>query len=100
MRRGSAVDLEAATDGLAAPDTAHELVIDLQRCLMQLPEDHRAVLLLVSLEEMGYAQVARILDIPIGTVMSRLARARQRLQLLLDAPVNTPATVIPLKRLK
>jgi hypothetical protein len=44
----------------------------------------RSVLLLVSIEEVTYAEAARILDIPIGTVMSRLARARERLLKLLE----------------
>jgi len=60
------------------------LGLDLQRCLMQLPEDQRAVLLLVTLEDLSYAEVAKVLGIPIGTVMSRLSRARHRLQELMD----------------
>lgn len=60
------------------------LGLDLQRCLMQLPEEQRAVLLLVTLEDLSYAQVAKVLGIPIGTVMSRLSRARHRLQELMD----------------
>ena len=58
--------------------------IDLQRCLMQLPEEQRAVLLLVTLEDLSYAEVAKVLGIPAGTVMSRLSRARVRLQELMD----------------
>ena len=58
--------------------------LDLQRCLLQLPEEQRAVLLLVTLEDMSYAEVAKVLGIPAGTVMSRLSRARVRLQELLD----------------
>ena len=50
-----------------------------------LPDDQRAVLLLVALEDMSYQDVARILDIPIGTVMSRLSRGRERLRQLLAA---------------
>lgn len=91
-------------------DVAHELHggvdpgrdpgtgLDLQRCLMQLPEEQRAVLLLVTLEDLSYAEVAKVLDIPAGTVMSRLSRARVRLQELLDgaAAPNRPG----LRRLK
>ena len=58
--------------------------LDLQRCLLQLPEEQRAVLLLVTLEDLSYAEVAKVLGIPLGTVMSRLSRARVRLQELLD----------------
>jgi RNA polymerase sigma factor (sigma-70 family) len=73
---------------VAAPDTAADTQLDLQRCLLQLPEEQRCVLLLVTLEDMAYADVARITGTPIGTVMSRLSRARTRLQALLDAPAG------------
>ena len=56
------------------------LIRDINRALGSLPAGQRAVLLLVTLEDMTYAQVARTLDIPIGTVMSRLARAREKLR--------------------
>ncbi|MEX3978749.1 RNA polymerase sigma factor [Paraburkholderia sp. EG287A] len=45
--------------------------------VMRLPEAQRAVMLLIALEGMSYAETAEILNVPIGTVMSRLARARQ-----------------------
>lgn len=50
--------------------------------LRQLPDEQREVLLLVALEELSYREVADALGIPIGTVMSRLARGRQRLRQL------------------
>jgi RNA polymerase sigma-70 factor, ECF subfamily len=56
------------------------LIRDLNRAIGELPAGQRAVLLLVTLEDMTYDQVARTLDIPIGTVMSRLARAREKLR--------------------
>ena len=56
------------------------LVRDLERSIARLPADQRAVLLLVTLEEMSYDDVARTLGIPIGTVMSRLSRAREKLR--------------------
>jgi RNA polymerase sigma-70 factor (ECF subfamily) len=59
------------------------------------------VLLLVSVEDMSYADVARITGVPMGTVMSRLSRARVRLQELMDAPAKLPeAQPSPLRRLK
>lgn len=56
---------------------------DLQAALANLPEEQRAVLLLVGLEEMRYEEVAEVLGIPIGTVMSRLSRGRERLRQIL-----------------
>jgi RNA polymerase sigma factor (sigma-70 family) len=59
------------------------LVRDLDRGISRLPAEQRAVLLLVTLEEMSYEQVARTLGIPIGTVMSRLSRAREKLRAMM-----------------
>jgi RNA polymerase sigma factor (sigma-70 family) len=53
---------------------------DLMRALGELPEDQRSVLLLVAVEDLPYAETARILGVPIGTVMSRLSRAREKLR--------------------
>jgi RNA polymerase sigma-70 factor (ECF subfamily) len=87
--------LKSRPDLLALDDAALEVPIaanvdgglalrDLDAALQQLPEEQRAVLLLVGLEEMRYEEVARTLDIPVGTVMSRLSRARERLRALLS----------------
>jgi len=59
------------------------VVRDLDRAISRLPAEQRAVLLLVTLEEMSYETVARTLDIPIGTVMSRLSRAREKLRTMM-----------------
>jgi RNA polymerase sigma-70 factor (ECF subfamily) len=66
------------------------LVRDLDRAIARLPADQRAVLLLVTLEEMSYEEVARTLGIPIGTVMSRLSRAREKLRAMMLG--QTPTT--------
>jgi RNA polymerase sigma-70 factor (ECF subfamily) len=55
----------------------HLMVRDAVRALGSLPEEQQAVLALVSIEGMAYAEVAKILNVPIGTVMSRLARGRR-----------------------
>lgn len=59
-------------------------VRDLHSALQRLPREQRAVLLLVSLEQMGYQEIADVLDIPLGTVMSRLSRGRERLRMLME----------------
>jgi len=69
---------------------------DLERALAELPEHHRVVVILSDVEECNYAEIAEILSIPIGTVRSRLARARAALQKLLwrhanDYGLNTDA---------
>jgi RNA polymerase sigma-70 factor (ECF subfamily) len=58
-------------------------VRDLDYALQRLPAEQREVVLLVGLEEMSYADVALALGIPIGTVMSRLSRGRERLRALM-----------------
>ncbi|MFC0399480.1 RNA polymerase sigma factor [Paraburkholderia rhizosphaerae] len=58
-------------------------VRDLDYALQRLPADQREVVLLVGLEEMSYTEVALALDIPVGTVMSRLSRGRERLRALM-----------------
>ena len=63
---------------------------DVMRAVEALTEEHRSVLLLVAVEDLSYAEVARVLDVPIGTVMSRLSRARERLRRTMD-DVTPPA---------
>jgi len=58
---------------------------DIKNALEQLPEDQRLVLLLVSVGDLSYAATAKILCIPVGTVMSRLSRGREGLRKVLDA---------------
>ena len=57
---------------------------DLDAAIRRLPADQREVLLLVALEDMSYDEAAHALGIPIGTVMSRLARAREKLRAMLS----------------
>ena len=59
-------------------------VHDLREALNQLPAEQREVVLLVAMEQMAYKDVARVLDIPLGTVMSRLSRGRERLRELME----------------
>ena len=61
-----------------------KLIDNVRAGIEKLSDDQRMVLTLVDLMEFSYADVARTLDIPIGTVMSRLCRARKKLKLLLE----------------
>lgn len=63
---------------------------DLESALALLPPEQREIVLLVGLEQLSYAEVARALDIPIGTVMSRLFRGRERLRTLLTGAPPAP----------
>lgn len=68
---------------------------DLVAALARLPEEQREVLLLVALEEMSYDDVARTVGIPLGTVMSRLSRGRERLRVSLQGrPQPTALKVV------
>lgn len=89
----------ALDDTLPAPATdaaAGRLVLrDLDTALRLLPPEQREVLLLVALEELSYEEVAAVLRIPTGTVMSRLSRGRERLRLLMEGqPLPSPLKVI------
>jgi RNA polymerase sigma-70 factor (ECF subfamily) len=74
-------ELDAA--GGASAETLAQLN-SIEASLKRLPDEQREVLLLVALEGMSYDEVAHVLAVPIGTVMSRLSRARARLGALLD----------------
>ena len=75
---------------IRATQSDHLELSDLEVALARLPEEQRAVLLLVALEEMSYEEVARALEIPLGTVMSRLSRGRERLRLILNGGQPVP----------
>jgi RNA polymerase sigma-70 factor (ECF subfamily) len=68
---------------LRAPQSDALVVRDVERAIARLPVEQREVLLLVTLEDLSYDDTARALGIPIGTVMSRLARAREKMRAML-----------------
>ena len=61
---------------------------DLLRAFAALPEEQRSVVVLIGVEDLSYLQAARVLGVPIGTVMSRLSRGRERLRHYLSGDVN------------
>lgn len=73
----------------------HRAILD---ALAQLSEEQRGVLLLVSVEDLTYAETAAVLGVPIGTVMSRLSRARHRLAQIIEH--KQPARTVPLRSVK
>jgi RNA polymerase sigma factor (sigma-70 family) len=79
---------ESAIDARPSQDQRMESH-DLMRALDFLPLEQRTTLLLVVLEDLSYADVARVTGVPIGTVMSRLARARERLRQTMDGEDKT-----------
>ena len=77
------VEIDEATIAAHVPTVTSVDVLDLNRALQCLAPEQREVLLLVALEDMTYADVSGALGIPIGTVMSRLSRAREHMRVLM-----------------
>ena len=105
MREGLSIELDEAPPVPVLSNAIARLELrDLERAINELPEDQRTVVLLIGLEGMPYDRVAAILNMPIGTVRSRLARGRAKLRRLMSAdqavqaqqafaPRRGPATV-------
>lgn len=94
-RRGRQVTLEDVDEAVLALPASQENVVSHSQILEaidRLPEENRSVFLLIAVEELSYAEAASVLDIPIGTVMSRLYRARARLQSMLTSGSIPPVT--------
>ncbi|MGC3966773.1 MAG: sigma-70 family RNA polymerase sigma factor [Pirellulales bacterium] len=88
LRPATAGSLELDLNGIPAPP-AIEPIVDgeqLQKALDRLPAESREVLMMFYFEELAYREIATALEVPIGTVMSRLARAKRRLYELLAPP--------------
>jgi RNA polymerase sigma factor (sigma-70 family) len=79
-----ALDADTPEPAVAAAQGERLAVLELHAALEQLPVEQKEIVLLIALEEMSYADVAQTLGIPIGTVMSRLSRGRERLRALME----------------
>lgn len=94
-RRGQHMAIEDIDESVFALPPAQEDALNHHQVLAaidRLPEEYRSVFLLIAVEELSYAEAASVLDIPLGTVMSRLYRARMRLQSDLSHSSIPPVT--------
>ena len=82
------LETEPAADAVHAPEPDWLELRDIGSALARLPQEQRTVVLLVGLEQFTYEEAAQVLGVPIGTVMSRLSRARERLRALLGGDVK------------
>jgi RNA polymerase sigma-70 factor (ECF subfamily) len=96
LARRDAANVSLDADGGAAwqpPVRANQLdrveLMEIAEQLANLSADQREVLMLAAVEEMRYEDIANVLSIPIGTVMSRLSRARDKLRRLLGEPASS-----------
>jgi RNA polymerase sigma-70 factor (ECF subfamily) len=96
VREGAAVGLSETEPMLTrAPQQGKRLELrDLERAVAKLPEEQRSVILLVGLEGMRYEEVAEVLDVPVGTVRSRLSRGRDALRRLMGIVPDRQAEII------
>lgn len=86
---GASPVVEETPESILLQRSERELV---QRALEQLPVAHREVLLLCEVEEMSYQEIATTLSVPVGTVMSRLSRARQALRAQVQKLQSSPGS--------
>jgi len=102
--RGQHLGLEAITERELGQNPVQETKLmyqDVIDRLARLPADQRSVLLLVAVEDLSYAEAAKVLDVPVGTVMSRLSRARERLHQELEGTAQrAPKNPVQLRSVK
>ena len=93
-KSGSEVEIDENAIAAPVPTATSVDILDLQAALLRLPAEQREVVLLVALEDMSYADVSRTLGIPMGTVMSRLSRGRERLRKVMHGEVTRNLKVV------
>jgi RNA polymerase sigma-70 factor (ECF subfamily) len=99
--RHVAIDETSESEFGEAAAQEHRLIYkDVLNKLAKLPEEQRAVLLLVAVEDLSYADAANVLNVPVGTVMSRLSRARERLRRELKGVAEASGNVVPIRSVK
>ncbi len=96
IRRGVHQELDTVPDpelpGIEGGQEAAVMYRDLLRGFAQLSEDQRAVVFLIGVEDLSYEEAARVLGVPIGTVMSRLSRGREALRRYMNGDRQLPHT--------
>jgi RNA polymerase sigma-70 factor (ECF subfamily) len=92
--------VELAVDEIAAPVPEAEAIDreQLAATLAELPDEFRLVLLMFYFEDLSYQAIAEALEIPIGTVMSRLSRAKAHLRRRLSGTASEPTLAAPARR--
>ena len=91
-------DLLAGSDDPEQATNASQLISRTREAISALGDDQRQVLTLIDMAGFSYSDTAAILDVPVGTIMSRLSRARRRMRELLKQQGIGHADVIPLRR--
>ncbi len=99
-RDARCVSIDADEDGGVAlqipvrpTQQAHVELIEIMREVERLPVEQREILLLAAVEELRYEEIAAVLAIPVGTVMSRLSRARAKLKRMVAEPTSVSRAV-------
>ncbi len=96
-RRGWHEPFDAASEMHLAVPPAQETAAETKDILMLialLPEEQASALLLIAVEDLSYAEAAAVLDVPQGTVMSRLSRGRERLRRMIEGDVPVTPTAL------
>ena len=91
---GPSVEIDEEMLAARIPTANGTDILDLQRALTTLAPEQREVVLLIALEDMTYSDVSRALGIPIGTVMSRLSRGREKLRKVMDGSARSGLRVV------
>ena len=81
-----------------APQQAHVELLEVLSALSRLPAEQREVLMLAAVEEMRYEEIAAVLSIPVGTVVSRLSRAREKLRRSVAESPSEPVASLKIVR--
>ncbi len=89
--RPNVIELQEYLPGISVPpEQTDGLVLrEVAQSVQRLPDEQRQVLLLVGLEGFSYAEAAQTTGVPVGTVMSRLSRARRKLRAMLEEGEDT-----------